>query len=263
MRGQKSLLPRTRTAHPLASSVLETRGCGRGPSLGSCEPQGVLPAEGPGLSAQLTPPPPSAPARLRGAAGSAPGAGCPGGLAQCPRGPQPAESHPDHEHLLQSSEDRQHVRRLWKVQGQPALALSAVCTWDPGHWGRATPASGAAPYRDPLSKEARVCTHSGRLHVPAAPCLGLPTASPRSARRSSYRARPPPTPARLMPYGRTTSSSVSRATQGGGRVSSPPTTTAWTGSCGSRPSRWGLPCPAPPAVLPRPQCPRRGHPRPS
>ncbi|XP_048967527.1 lipase maturation factor 1 isoform X4 [Canis lupus dingo] len=62
-------------------------------------------------------------------------------------------------------------------------------------------------------------------------------ASPRSARRSSYRARLPPTPARPMPCGRTMSSSASRGTQGGGHASSPPTTTAWTGSCGSQPSR--------------------------
>uniref|UniRef100_A0ABI7W8I7 Lipase maturation factor n=2 Tax=Felis catus TaxID=9685 RepID=A0ABI7W8I7_FELCA len=62
-------------------------------------------------------------------------------------------------------------------------------------------------------------------------------ASPRSARRSSCRARPAPTPARRTPCGRTMGSSASRVTWGGGRASSLRTTTAWTGSCGSRPSR--------------------------
>ncbi|XP_057343752.1 lipase maturation factor 1 isoform X4 [Manis pentadactyla] len=63
-------------------------------------------------------------------------------------------------------------------------------------------------------------------------------ASPRSAWKSSCRARPAPTPARRVPCGRTTSSSASPATCGGGPASSPPTTTAWTGSCGLQPSRW-------------------------
>ncbi|XP_034526565.1 lipase maturation factor 1 isoform X2 [Ailuropoda melanoleuca] len=70
-----------------------------------------------------------------------------------------------------------------------------------------------------------------------APCPGLPTASPRSAQRSSCRAQPAPTPACQTPCGKTMNSSASRVTQGGGHASSPPTTTAWTGSCGSRPSR--------------------------
>nr|XP_035939301.1 lipase maturation factor 1 isoform X4 [Halichoerus grypus] len=65
----------------------------------------------------------------------------------------------------------------------------------------------------------------------------LQYASPRSAQRSSCRAQLAPTPARRTPCGRTTSSSASRVTQGGGHASSPPTTTAWTGSCGLLPSR--------------------------
>lgn len=96
---------------------------------------------------------------------------------------------------------------------------------------------GTAPHPGPLGKGARVQRHSGRLRVPRAPCPGLPTASPRSAQRSSCRAQPAPTPACQTPCGKTMNSSASRVTQGGGHASSPPTTTAWTGSCGSRPSR--------------------------
>nr|XP_036861534.1 lipase maturation factor 1 isoform X4 [Manis javanica] len=97
--------------------------------------------------------------------------------------------------------------------------------------------SGPGGLKDQVLKMQEEEAQGAQLRHGSSTHTGPSGASPGSVWRSSFRARPAPTPARRAPCGRTTSSSASPATRGGGPASSPPTTTAWTGSCGLRLSR--------------------------